>query len=140
MLSNECVSHTTLAETIIYYSRMVECAILSSDTYAQCGHHTHKQTVTQSRKSRRGQQDGLTLGGTAQLRNGAGATMSPWLNFHWSAIEQRHSYLSLCQIYKVVNRLDCINFTDYFSPCKAPQTRYCKVNSLQCMPSRVNAY
>ena len=48
---------------------------------AQCGHHTHKQTMTQLRKSRRGQQDGLTLGGTAQLRNGVGATMSPWLNF-----------------------------------------------------------
>ena len=59
---------------------------------------------------------------------------------HWSTIEQRHSYLSLCQIYKIVNRLDCINFTDYFSPCKAPQTRYCKANSLQCMPSRVNVY
>ena len=59
---------------------------------------------------------------------------------HWSTIEQRHSYLSLCQVYKIINRLDCINFTDYFSPCKAPQTRYCKVNSLQCMPSRVNAF
>ena len=59
---------------------------------------------------------------------------------HWSTIEQRHSYLSLCQVYKIVNRLDCINFTDYFSPSKAPQTRYCKVNSLQCMPSHVNAF
>ena len=59
---------------------------------------------------------------------------------HWSTTEQRHSYLSLCQVYEIVNRLDCINFTDYFSPCKAPQTRYCKVNSLQCMPSRVNAF
>ena len=43
---------------------------------------------------------------------------------HWSNIEQKHSYLSLCQIYKIVNRLDCINFADYFSPCKAPQTHY----------------
>ena len=57
--------------------------------------------------------------------------------YHWSTIEQKHSYLSLCQIYKIVNLLDCINF---FSPCKAPQMRYCKVNSLQCMPSCVNAF
>ena len=118
------------------YTKPSSDRILS--TVVLCGHHTHKQTVTQLRKSRRGQQDGLTLGGTTQLRNGVGATISPWLNFTGQPL--RHSYLSLCQVYNIVNRLDCINFTDYFFPCKAPQTRYCKVNSLQCMPSRVNAF
>ena len=121
-----------------YIKPLSDCTL---STVAQCGHHTHKQTVTQLRKSRRGQQDGLTLGGTAQLRNGVGAMMSPWLNFTGQPLNKIIlTYHSVKYNYMIVNRLDCINFTDYSSPCKAPQTRYCKVNSLQCMPSHVNAF
>ncbi len=61
-------------------------------------------------------------------------------DLHWPTIEQRHFSLFNCQVYNIVNRLDCINFSDYFTICNASQTRSYNINSLQCMPSRVNCY
>ncbi len=61
-------------------------------------------------------------------------------DLRWPTIEQRHFYLFNCQIYKIVNRLDCINFSDNLTFCNASQARSYNINSLQCMPSRVNCY
>ena len=32
----------------------------------------------------------------------------------WPTIRQRHDFLSICQIYKCLNNLDCIEFDSYF--------------------------
>ena len=57
----------------------------------------------------------------------------------WLTVIQRHHLLSLCQVYKTVNRLDCIKFSDYFSYSKR-SVRNCHSLQLPFTSSRINAF
>ena len=57
----------------------------------------------------------------------------------WLTVNQRHHFLSLCQVYKTVNRLDCIKFSDYFS-YSTRSVRNCHSLQLSYTSSRINAF
>ena len=57
---------------------------------------------------------------------------------HWTTLSQRRDILTCCQVYKIVNHLDCIPFQHYFS------FSLCKSRShnlkLSCNHSRINSF
>ena len=60
------------------------------------------------------------------------------LELGWQTLRQRRNLLICCQLYKMVNHLDCLVFEDYYSfnTSITRSHRYC-INLLQ---SRVNVY
>ena len=51
----------------------------------------------------------------------------------WPTIHQRHTMLPCCQIYNVINSLDCINFNHYFSHVTRSSRRH--ASALSCVQS-----
>ena len=56
----------------------------------------------------------------------------------WPSIAQRHTLLSCCQTYKVVNSLDCIDFSQYFSHVSRTSRHHAL--TLSCTHSRINSF
>ena len=57
----------------------------------------------------------------------------------WLTIKERHNFLTLCQVYKVIKFMDCLNFKEYFTYNKRP-ARNNHYLLLQCVSSRINTY
>ena len=57
----------------------------------------------------------------------------------WHTVNQRHQFLSLCQIYKIVHSLDCIQFRDFFTYSLTPSYNNQQL-TLSCTTSRINAF
>ena len=58
---------------------------------------------------------------------------------HWPSLQSRRDVLTCCQIYKIVHKLDCIDFSRYFSFTPLSHTRSHNL-TLFCKPSRINVY
>ena len=56
----------------------------------------------------------------------------------WPTLAQRHTILSCCQTYKILNSMDCINFSNYFKQ-SATNTRHHPL-TLFCEQSRIDSY
>ena len=57
---------------------------------------------------------------------------------HWLSVEDRHRFLVCCQIYKIMNSMDCINFNTYFVfTCRPTQSHNL---ILRCISSHINCY
>ena len=56
----------------------------------------------------------------------------------WPTIRQRHNFLSICQIYKCLNNLDCIEFDSYFRLSHRPSCFHSFIPS--CVSSRVDCF
>ena len=57
----------------------------------------------------------------------------------WLTLQDRRSLLSLCQMYKIVNRKDCIDFHRYYSFNPSNSTRSHTL-SILCMHARLNIF
>ena len=60
------------------------------------------------------------------------------LELHWPTIVQRHKILSCSQVYKIINSMDCIDFSNHFSFISRC-TRFHSL-AITCVNSRVNAF
>ena len=57
----------------------------------------------------------------------------------WKPLSTRRTILSCCQVYKIINNLDCICFDNYYSFNPSISTRSHSL-SLFCIPSSINAF
>ena len=57
----------------------------------------------------------------------------------WPTLERRRQFLVCCQVYKLINNLDCIPFSRYLSFNRAFHTRSDTL-TLFCSHSRINAF
>ena len=57
---------------------------------------------------------------------------------NWVTLERRRDILTCCQVYKIVNNLDCIRFQHYFSFSKTITRSHSL--SLVCNHSRINSF
>ena len=65
---------------------------------------------------------------------------SCFLPLKWQSLQQRRTYLTHLQTFKMLHGADCIEFNKYFAYSRAPQTRSCNASTLQCGSSRVNSF
>lgn len=61
------------------------------------------------------------------------------LELGWPTLRQRRQFMVCCQMYKIVNNLDCLNFSDYFNSNPSSSTRSHYL-SILCRHSRINVY
>ena len=59
-------------------------------------------------------------------------------DLNWATVHQRHLLLTCCQGYKIINKLNCLQFDNYFC-FNQSSTRSHKL-TLCCASSRINAY
>ena len=59
-------------------------------------------------------------------------------HLHWATVQQRHLMLACCQAFKIINKLDCLQFDNYLC-FNTSSTRSHRL-ALRCGSSRVNAY
>ena len=58
---------------------------------------------------------------------------------HWPTFQLRRQFLICCQVYKIIHKLDCIDFNDYLNFTRASCTRSHYL-TLFCRQSRINAF
>ena len=56
----------------------------------------------------------------------------------WSTVQQRHQLLSCCQTFKIIHKLDCLNFDDYL--CFNQSSTRSHSLTLRCARSRINSF
>ena len=59
-------------------------------------------------------------------------------NLQWLTLHQRRLFLCHCQTFKIIRGMDCIKFTDYFTPKSRPLRS--RPYSLSIPQSRINAF
>ena len=60
-------------------------------------------------------------------------------HLHWHSLATKRTLLACCPVYKIINNMDCIDFSSYFSrnPCSITRSHNL---SLFCVPARTNTF